>query len=231
MSAAGPRVLVVEDEPQMMRFLRTTLVSQGFSVVEADTGQGGVEEAAFRSPDVILLDLMLPDIDGLEVIRRVREWSRIPIVVISARGREEDKIAALDLGADDYVTKPFGVGELFARIRVSLRHAAGASSDEQAVFVLDDLKVDMVHRRVFVGETEVHLTNREYKMLVTLIRYAGKVVTHRQLLQEVWGPQYETEIPYLRVYIGQLRRKLEADPARPRFLLTESGVGYRLKVD
>ncbi len=231
MNAAKPRVLVIEDEPQMVRFLRTTLNSQGFNVVEAVTGQAGIEAAAFHNPDVILLDLMLPDIDGLEVIERVREWSKTPIVVISARGREEDKIAALDLGADDYVTKPFGAGELFARIRVSLRHAVGAGSDEQAVFVLDDLRVDMVRRLVTVGEAEVHLTKREYGMLVTLIRYAGKVVTHRQLLREVWGPQYETEVPYLRVYMGQLRRKLEVDPARPRFLLTEPGVGYRLKAE
>lgn len=231
MGGVRPRVLVVEDEPQMMKFLRTTLASQGFDVIEAVTGTKGIEAAAFTNPDVILLDLMLPDIDGFEVIHRVREWSRTPIVVISARGREEDKITALDAGADDYVTKPFGAGELFARIRVSLRHAVGANADEQAVFTTGDLEVDMVHRRVSVGGTEVHLTNREYKMLVTLIKYAGKVVTHRQLLREVWGPKYETETPYLRVYMGQLRRKLERDPAQPRILLTEPGVGYRLKAD
>lgn len=231
MGALEPLVLVVEDEPQMLRFLRTALTSQGFRVAEAMTGAAGVELAAFQNPEVILLDLMLPDMDGLEVIKQVREWSRTPIVVISARGREDDKIAALDSGADDYLTKPFGTGELFARIRVSLRHAVKAGSSEQAVFVLGDLKVDMVKRQVFVKEGEVHLTKREYRLLTTLIKHAGRVVTHRQLLQEVWGPGYETELPYLRVYMGQLRRKLEPDPASPRFLLTEPGVGYRIKAE
>lgn len=230
-TAQGPRVLVIEDEPQMMRFLRTALESQGFQVLEASAGLPGIQASAFYGPDMILLDLMLPDIDGLEVIRRVREWSHIPIIVISARGREQDKVDALDIGADDYVTKPFAVGELFARIRVSLRHVAGAANDEQAVFSVGDLTVDLVKRRVTVAGKDVHLTRREYKMLATLIRYAGKVVTHRQLLREVWGPSYEHQVPYLRVYMGQLRRKLEADPTRPRYLQTEQGVGYRLKLE
>lgn len=231
MSGDEALVLVVEDEPQMLRFLRTTLASQGFQVVEAMTGKEGIEAVAFRNPEVILLDLMLPDMDGLDVIRTVREWSRTPIVVISARGREDDKISALDLGADDYLTKPFGTGELFARIRVSLRHAVKAASDEQAVFTAGDLRVDMAKRQVTVRGGEIHLTKREYRLLTTLIKHAGRVVTHRQLLQEVWGPGYETELPYLRVYMGQLRRKLEPDPARPCLLLTEPGVGYRLKAE
>ncbi|NLT35455.1 MAG: response regulator [Gaiellales bacterium] len=231
MSGGEASVLVVEDEPQMLRFLRTTLVSQGFQVLEAMTGKDAIEAVAFRNPEVILLDLMLPDMDGLDVIRTVREWSHTPIVVISARGREDDKILALDLGADDYLTKPFGTGELFARIRVSLRHAVKAASDEQAVFVAGDLTVDMAKRQVTVGGEGIHLTKREYRLLITLIKHADRVVTHRQLLQEVWGPGYETELPYLRVYVGQLRRKLEPDPARPRLLLTEPGVGYRLKAE
>lgn len=231
MSGGEALVLVVEDEPQMLRFFRTTLASQGFQVVEAMTGKDAIEAVAFRNPEVILLDLMLPDMDGLDVIRTVREWSRTPIVVISARGREDDKISALDLGADDYLTKPFGTGELFARIRVSLRHAVKAASDEQAVFAAGDLRVDMVKRQVIVRGEEIHLTKREYRLLTTLIKHAGRVVTHRQLLQEVWGPGYETELPYLRVYMGQLRRKLEPDPARPRMLLTEPGVGYRMKAE
>jgi len=225
----GPVVVVIEDEPQIRRFLRPTLVGQGYRVVEAATGQDGVLQAATRQPDIVVLDLGLPDMDGLEVIRRLREWTAVPIVVLSARGQERDKIAALDAGADDYVAKPFAVGELLARIRVALRHAARSEREPtDSTFVVGNVRVDLARRRVVVGDTEIHLTRTEYKLLTTLIRHAGKVLTHRQLLQEVWGPPYADQTHYLRVYMGQLRHKLEADPARPRFLLTEPGVGYRL---
>ena len=225
----GPVVLVIEDEPQIQRFLRPTLIGQGYQVVEAATGEEGVIQAATRQPDIVILDLGLPDMDGLEVIRQLREWTAIPVIVLSARGQERDKIAALDAGADDYVAKPFAVGELLARMRVALRHAAQSSREPtDSTFAVHNVQVDLARRRVFVGDAEVHLTRTEYKLLTTLIRHAGKVLTHRQLLQEVWGPSHAEETHYLRVYMGQLRHKLEADPARPRFLLTEPGVGYRL---
>jgi len=226
-----PLVLVVEDEPQMMRFLRATLPSQGYRVAEAATGQQGLVEAAMRSPDLVLLDLGLPDMDGVEVMRRLREWSAIPVIVLSARGQEGDKIQALDAGADDYLTKPFGIGELLARVRVALRHLAGAAGPAEVVFETGELKVDLGARRVFVGEREVRMTRTEYRLLALLVKHAGKVVTHRQLLKDVWGPNAVEETHYLRVYMGQLRQKLEADPARPRYLLTETGVGYRLHTD
>jgi two-component system KDP operon response regulator KdpE len=221
--------MLIEDEPQIRRFLRPALASQGYRMLEAATGEDGVLQAAARQPDVVVLDLGLPDIDGLEVIRRLREWTAVPIIVLSARGQERDKIAALDAGADDYVAKPFAVGELLARMRVALRHAARAASDStEAVFVAGDIRIDLARRRVFVGDAEVRLTRTEYKLLTTLDRHAGKVLTHRQLLVEVWGPPYADQTHYVRVYMGQLRHKLEAEPARPRFLLTEPGVGYRL---
>jgi two-component system KDP operon response regulator KdpE len=227
--ATGPVVVVIEDEPQIRRFLRPTLASQGYRVVEAASGEEGVVQAATRQPDIVILDLGLPDMDGLEVIRRLREWSAVPIVILSARGQERDKIAALDAGADDYVAKPFAVGELLARMRVALRHAARVASDStDAIFVAGNIRIDLARRRVFVGDAEVRLTRTEYKLLTTLARHAGKVLTHRQLLVEVWGPPYADQTHYLRVYMGQLRHKLEAEPARPRFLLTEPGVGYRL---
>lgn len=226
---SGPAVVLIEDERPIRRFLRATLVSQGYRLFEAATGEEGLAEAATRQPDIVILDLGLPDIDGLEVIRRLREWSAVPIVVLSARGQERDKIAALDAGADDYVSKPFGIGELLARMRVVLRHAArNRGENADPTFAVGDLSVDLALRRVVVAGKEVHLTPIEYRLLTTLIHYAGKVVTQQQLLKEVWGP-HQTEQPhYLRVYIAQLRRKLEADPARPRYLLTEPGVGYRL---
>ena len=228
----GPTVVVIEDEPQIRRFLRAALVSQGYRFYEAATGHEGLAEAATRQPDVIILDLGLPDLDGLEIIRRVREWTTVPIIVLSARDQEGDKIKALDLGADDYVSKPFGVGELLARMRAALRHAAIASQQRvEPVFTLGALQVDLMRRRVSVGGAEVHLTPIEYKLLTTLVRHAGNVVTHRQLLKEVWGPTYEDQAHYLRVFMLQLRRKLEADPARPRYLRTEPGVGYRLDAD
>ena len=232
MSDRGPTVLVIEDEPQIRRFLRATLMAHGYRLVETTTAQEGLMQAATCQPELILLDLGLPDLDGLEVVQRLREWTTIPIIVLSARGQEADKIAALDAGADDYVTKPFGVGELLARMRTALRHAQPGTNEPGApVFTVGEVRVDLAQRRVSVAAHDVHLTPIEYRLLTTLIRYAGKVVTHRQLLREVWGPGAAHATHYLRVYMGQLRHKLEADPARPRYLVTEPGVGYRLKTD
>jgi len=229
---AGPVVVVIEDEPQIRRFLRASLTTQGFRLVEAVTGKDGLVQAATRQPDIVILDLGLPDMDGLEVIRRLREWTAVPIVVLSARGQERDKIAALDAGADDYVSKPFGVGELLARMRVALRHTASGGKDAgEPVFSVGELSVDLIRRHVQVGGRQVHLTPIEYRLLTTLIRHAGKVMTHSQLLTEVWGPNQVDQAHYLRVYTAQLRRKLEVAPARPRYLLTEPGVGYRLAAE
>jgi two-component system KDP operon response regulator KdpE len=224
-------ILLIEDEPEIRRFLRTTLPAHGYRVCESSSGRDGLIEAQARNPDLILLDLGLPDLDGGEVIRQVREWTVTPIIVLSARDQEQAKVAALDLGADDYVTKPFGVNELLARVRTALRHAARTGDDGESVFVLGDLKVDLGRRQVFVSEKEAHLTPIEYKLLITLIRYAGKVLTHRQLLKEVWGPLHVDEGHYLRVYMRQLRNKLERNPAHPRYLVTELGVGYRLRTE
>ncbi len=225
-------ILLIEDEPQMRRFLRITLQSHGYRLVEAATGQEGLMQAATRNPDVVLLDLGLPDLDGLEVTARLREWTQTPIVVISAREQEQDKVKALDAGADDYLTKPFSAEELMARIRVALRHVARQTAGKQEpVFVLQNLRVDLAQRQVFIDNAEIHLTPIEYKLLTALVRHAGKVVTHRQLLQEVWGPAHVNEVQYLRVYMTQLRHKLENDPTRPRFLMNEPGIGYRLKYD
>jgi two-component system KDP operon response regulator KdpE len=232
MDGSAPLVLLIEDEPQMRRFLRTALESNDYRLVEAGTAREGLAHAAARNPDVILLDLGLPDRDGLEVARELREWSGTPIIVISARGQEADKVKALDLGADDYLTKPFGVEELLARIRVSLRHAARPpGAVPEPIFESGELRVDLPNRRVWRAGEEVHLTPTEYKLLVTLVRHAGKVLTHRMLLKEVWGPNYVNQAHYVRVYLAQLRQKIEADPARPRLLLTEPGVGYRLRSD
>jgi two-component system KDP operon response regulator KdpE len=225
-------ILLVEDEPQMRRFLRVILTGQGYQIVEAVTGKEGLTEAATRKPDVILLDLGLPDMDGIEVTKQFREWSSTPIIVISAREQEKDKIKALDAGADDYLTKPFAAGELLARIRVAQRHRLmQATGQEESIFSADNLKIDLVKRQVFLDGKVVHLTPIEYKILVMLVRNAGKVVTHTLLLKEVWGPPYINETQYLRVYMAQLRHKLEANPARPRFLINEPGVGYRLRID
>ncbi len=225
-------VLLIEDEPQMRRFLRVTLQSRGYRMLEAADGREGLVQAATGRPDVVLLDLGLPDLDGLEVTQRLREWSEVPIIVISAREQERDKVRALDGGADDYLTKPFGADELLARIRVALRHReARLAARREAVFILGDLRVDQGRRQVFVGEREAHLTPIEYRLLAVLIRNAGLVLTHSHLLREVWGPGYTGQTQYLRVYMAQLRRKLEADPARPRYLTTEPGVGYRLRVE
>ena len=226
-----PVILVIEDEQPIRRFLRATLTNHGYRVSEAATGKDGIALASTQSPDLIILDLGLPDVDGLEIIKQLREWSRTPIIILSARGQENDKVVALDAGADDYLTKPFGVGELIARIRVGLRHFANAHPVDEPVFAVGDLRVDFPQRQVFVGANEIHLTPTEYKLLTTLARYAGKVVTHRQLLIQVWGAAYAGETQILRVHMGQLRHKIENDPARPRYLVTELGVGYRLKVD
>lgn len=224
-----PVVVVIEDEAQIRRFLRAALAGQGYRVFEADTGEDGLIEAASRQPDVVIVDLGLPDIDGLQVIRRLREWSTVPVIVLSARGQEPDKVAALDAGADDYLSKPFGVGELLARMRVALRHGARGERDApDATFTVGGLVVDQGRRRVGVDGAEVHLTPIEYRLLTALVRHAGKVMTHRQLLQEVWGPNATEHAHYLRVYMAHLRRKVEADSAQPRYLLTEPGVGYRL---
>ena len=228
--ASAPLLLVVDDEPQLLRFLRASLPHQGYRVIEATTAAEGLREAAMRSPDAVLLDLGLPDLDGVEVTRRLREWSTVPVIVLSARGQESDKIEALDAGADDYLTKPFGIGELLARLRVALRHAARGTA-AAPVFESGDLRVDLAARRVFARGDEVRLTRTEYKLLALLVQHAGKVLTHRQLLKDVWGPGSVGESHYLRVYMGQLRHKLEADPARPRHLVTEIGVGYRLRTD
>jgi two-component system KDP operon response regulator KdpE len=225
-------IIVIEDEAQICRFLRTTLTSEGYQVIEAETGRQGLIEAATRKPELIILDLGLPDMDGVEVIKALRAWSSVPIIILSARSQESDKVSALDAGADDYLVKPFGAGELLARIRVALRHVStAANGDEEGVFSVDQLKVDMMHRKITVSGAEIHLTPIEYRLLTVLIKHAGKVLTHRLLLNEVWGPNYVERAHYLRIYMGTLRHKLEQDPARPRFLLTEVGVGYRLAVD
>jgi two-component system, OmpR family, KDP operon response regulator KdpE len=228
-STPSPAVLLIEDEPQMRRFLRPALESQGYRVLEAVTAAEGLVQAASYNPEIVLLDLGLPDGDGVDVARRLREWSSASIIVVSARGQESDKVAALDAGADDYLTKPFGVPELLARLRVAERHAARWRAEPgDAVFESQGLRVDLAARRVTRDGQEVHLTRLEYKLLATLVRYAGRVVTHRQLLKEVWGPSAVNENQYLRVYMTQLRHKIEADPARPSLLATEIGVGYRL---
>jgi two-component system KDP operon response regulator KdpE len=225
-------ILLIEDERQMRRFLRVTLQSETYGVIEAETAADGLSQAAMRNPDIIILDLGLPDMDGLEVIKKLREWSAVPVIIISAREQEGDKIKALDRGADDYLTKPFGVGELLARIRVALRHAAPKNKEQKdEVFVAEDLKIDFLKRQVNIGMREIHLTPIEYRLLTVLVRNAGRVMTHRQILKEVWGPPYIEQTHYLRVFMNQLRKKIEADSTRPRFLLNEPGIGYRFKPD
>ena len=230
MAAPLPLVLIIEDEPHMRRALRAMLTGNGFQVVEAAGAREGLMQASGRNPEVILLDLGLPDLNGRDVTRTLRRMTAAPIIVISARGQEHDKVQLLDLGADDYLTKPFGVAELLARIRVALRHAARPLANlEEPIVLGNDVKVDPLRRQVFRGDAEVHLTPTEYRLLITLLRHAGRVLTHRQLLEQVWGANYAAQTHYLRVYMAQLRNKLEADPTRPRFLLTEPGIGYRLR--
>ncbi len=232
MSESLSLILIIEDELPIRRFLHAALTASDYRWIEAGTAGEGLAQAALRQPDLVILDLGLPDMDGLEVIRQLRGWSAIPIIVLSARQQEGDKVLALDAGADDYLTKPFGVAELLARLRVALRHASrSASAADSPVFEVGDLHVDLALRQVFVAGAEVHLTPIEFKLLATLVQHAGKVLTHRQLLREVWGPGYAEESHYLRVFVAQLRRKIEADPARPRYLITEPGVGYRLRAE
>jgi two-component system KDP operon response regulator KdpE len=227
MNDKGLRVLVVDDERAIRRFLRTSLNAYNYMVYEASSGQEALTAVISHRPDLLILDLGLPDLDGIEVIRQLREWTRLPIIVLSVRERESDKVSALDAGADDYLTKPFGIGELMARLRVAVRRTA--QLDPEPVFSLDGLVVDLAHRRVSSQEREVQLTPTEYDLLRVLVLNAGKVLTHRQLLRQVWGLGYEEEMHLLRVNISNLRRKIEPEPSRPHFIVTEPGVGYRLK--
>ena len=222
----GVRILVIDDEPQIRRLLRVSLDAHSYKVDEAPNGQEGINKATTFKPDLILLDLSLPDIDGKEVVRQIREWSQIPIVILTVRDQENEKIEALDAGADDYVTKPFSMGELLARIRVALRHII--TQDNTPVLNFGDLSIDLSVRRVTCNGKEIKLTPTEYEILKVLAQYAGRVLTHKQLLKAVWGNDYNEDTHYVRVYIGQLRRKIEKNPAQPKYIITESGVGYRL---
>jgi two-component system KDP operon response regulator KdpE len=228
MTPQEPLVLVIDDEFPLRQFLHATLTSHGYRVSEAATLGEGLRRCAQESPDVVLLDLGLPDGDGTELTQRIRQWSSVPIVVLSAREQEADKIRSLDAGADDYLTKPFGVGELLARIRAALRHRVPRPA-EDPVLTLEDVRIDIANRQIFRSAAEVHLTPIEWNLLSLLVQNLGRVVTHRQLLTSVWGTQQAGEVHYLRVYMAQLRHKLEQDPARPRLFLTEAGIGYRLK--
>jgi len=226
-----PTILIIEDELPVRRLLRAILETRQYSVVESPTGDEGLRKAATEQPDLVLLDLDLPDVDGVTVIARLREWSTMPIIVVSARSGEQDKIVALDAGADDYLTKPFGVGELLARVRVAVRHNAASKNTGDPVLAVGNLQIDLGSRRVTSGGKVVHLTRNEFRLLAVLAKNAGKTLTHRQLLREVWGPESQQETHYLRVYINQLRQKLEQDPSQPVYLLTEPGVGYRLATE
>lgn len=228
--SAAPSVVVIEDEPQIRRFVRTALEAEGCHVHEAETGGRGLIEAGTRKPDLVILDLGLPDRDGVDVVRDLRSWSAVPILILSARVDETDKVAALDAGADDYLTKPFGVAELLARVRALLRRTRMAGSEGPLV-TFGEVTVDLARRQVTLGDSEVHLTPIEYRLLALLIANAGRVLTHRQLLREVWGPSHAEDTHYLRVYMTGLRRKLEENPTRPRHIRTESGVGYRFVPD
>ncbi len=228
--AAGKRILIIDDELQIRRFLKVTLEANGYDVLEAPAAKEGIYKAATDRPDAIVLDLGLPDMDGSAVLKQVREWSTIPIIILSVRDDEKGKVAALDAGADDYVVKPFGVNELVARLRVALRHG-GEGADEVKEFRNNTLYVDLVKRIVKINDSPVKLTATEYALLIQFVKNAGKVLTHRHLMKEIWGPFREDETQYLRVYIAQLRKKLETDPARPTLLITESGVGYRMPVE
>ncbi|MEH0072040.1 response regulator [Pannonibacter sp. Pt2-lr] len=225
--SSGARILVVDDEPQIQRFLKPALTAAGYDVVEAATGGEALKAVATAAPDLVILDLGLPDMDGKDVIASLRGWSTLPILILSARDRESEKIAALDLGADDYIEKPFGIGELTARIRTALRHHGQAEALPQ-VLETDGLVIDTIRRTVSRDGSEIRLTPKEYDLLALLSRHAGRVVTHRILLTSVWGPAHGDDLQYLRVFIGQLRQKIERDPAAPAILRTEPGVGYRL---
>lgn len=230
MSEPGPLVLLVEDEPPMRRFIRASLTSHGYRLIEAESAQQAIAMMTSHNPELVVLDLGLPDRDGIDLTRELRGWCKTPIIVISARGREDDKVVALDAGADDYLTKPFGVNELLARMRVALRHAqASPHADAQQIITVDDVVIDLPHRRVTRGDSEIHLTPIEYKLLTLLARHVGKVLTHRQILKEVWGPSHQSQSHYVRVHMAELRKKIELDPTRPQLLVTEPGVGYRLR--
>jgi two-component system KDP operon response regulator KdpE len=224
-------IVIIEDAPEIRKFLKTALTPRGYHPSFAETAREGLSLLTLHPPELIILDLGLPDMDGLEVIKNVREWSQVPIIVLSARGQEQDKITALESGADDYLTKPFSVGELLARLSVALRHSRLRNQQESPVFTYADLTVDLAKRHVFIGDEEIHLTPTEYKLLSTLVKHAGKVVTHCQLLKEVWGKYSTEQNHYLRIYMQHLRQKLHDDPLQPRYLLTETGIGYRLKSD
>lgn len=232
MTAFPVKVLLVEDELPIRRFLRPAIEAAGWRLIEADTGQQGILQASQSQPDVIILDLGLPDVDGIQVIQQVREWSTLPIIILSARGQESDKIVALDAGADDYIQKPFGVGELVARVRVALRHAANrVQPGGDAPIVAGSIAIDLLRRTVTRAGDVVHLTPIEYKLLTTLARHCGLVMTHRQLLRDVWGPGHAEDSAYLRMFVRQLRQKLEENPTQPKHLLTEVGIGYRFVAD
>jgi two-component system, OmpR family, KDP operon response regulator KdpE len=222
----GARILVIDDEKQIRRMLRAALAGHGYDMAEASSGKEGLSQAAIFHPDLIILDLGLPDLDGIEVIKRLREWTETPIIILSVREHEEDKIGALDAGADDYVTKPFSMGELLARLRVALRHTA--KTEDEPIIALGELTLDIARRYVSMEGTEIKLTPTEYEILKYLAVRAGRVVTHGQLLRAVWGPHFQEQTQYLRVYVGQLRRKIEADSSQPKYIITEPGVGYRL---
>ncbi len=225
------KILIIDDEVQIRRFLRASLSSGDIEILEASTGREGISMTATHNPDVVLLDLGLPDISGIEVLKNIREWSEVPLIILSARGEESDKILALDSGADDYLTKPFSVGELQARIRVVLRNKQNPLEEAPTIFEKDFLKIDFGARRVFVNNQDVHLTPTEYKLLSVLVHHCGRVLTHKQLLNEVWGAAYANQTHYLRVFMGQLRQKIERDPAQPQFFITEPGVGYRFQCE
>ncbi len=227
MTASGPVVLVIEDDPPVRRFLRVSLTAQGYRLLEAINAAEGARLAASHNPELVLLDLGLPDADGIDLTRTLRESSGVPIIVISARGREDDKVAALDAGADDYLTKPFGVNELLARMRVALRHAQPLPAARTLEF--GDLRIDLIRRQVSVAQREIHLTPIEYRLLVLLAQNAGRVLTHRQILKDIWGPHHVGHAHYVRVHMAELRKKIEVNPARPRLIVTELGVGYRLR--
>jgi two-component system, OmpR family, KDP operon response regulator KdpE len=226
MDRKGQRILIIDDETQIRRFLRVSLTSHGYEVRDVGTGQAGLDEVVIFNPELVILDLGLPDISGIEVLSLIRDWSKIPIIILSVKEREIDKITALDNGADDYVTKPFGMGELLARMRAALRHSAGVG--EEPILRFDDLVIDLLHRQIKAAGEEIKLTPIEYELMKNLALNAGKVLTHKFLLRAVWGPAYENDIQYLRVFMGQIRRKIETDPSRPRHIITEPGVGYRL---
>lgn len=227
------RILVIEDDRPILNFLKTSLANKGYQVTAVMEGEKGLAEAAQNVPDLVITDLGLPDMDGLEVVSRLREWTELPIIILSAREKERDKVEALDKGANDYLTKPFGLNELLARIRVSLRHAGRmkGQSEEKTLYHIGALKIDLASRRIFKGEEEIHLTAIEYKLLSTMVRHAGKVLTQRYLLNEVWGPECVEHPQYLRVYMASLRRKIEVDTSQPEYIITEQGIGYRFAED